>query len=54
MSTGNARIKPKRREIDFHRLAEAILQLAIELADDETVEEGQRIRRALTEGEGAA
>lgn len=51
MSTTNARINPKRREIDFRRLAEAILQLAIDLDDDASREEGRRVQRRLTGGE---
>lgn len=52
MSTNNARINPKRREIDFLRLAEAILQLAIDLDDEASREEGRRIQRRLAGGEG--
>lgn len=47
MSSGHARIHPKRQALDFVRFAEAILQMAEEVGDDSLIDEGRSIRRRI-------
>lgn len=44
MSSGNARIIPRHRDIDFERLAEAILDIPTPVDDEDLGRRGQEIR----------
>lgn len=54
VSTSNAHINPQRRALDFDRCADAILQMAIELGDNVSRDEGRRIREQLKHSEEGA
>lgn len=54
MSNSKTHINPRRRDIDFERLAEAILDLAITIDDEKAQDRAKEIRRRMSQREAGA